>query len=160
MTYRIGRTQDSIVVPAGFVTDLASVPPRLHSIVTPLGPNMLPAIVHDYLYWTHGCKQAEADRIFDLAMRETRVTANDRKVIMTGLGIGAKAAFEQNARERRDGYTRVLPPAYRNIPRTLTWPQYRSELRSRRIPGGPEPQVSTAFCAWGQSARNPPGVPY
>lgn len=159
MTYRIGTTKDSIVVPAGFVTDFASVPPRLQSFVSPLDRNMLPAIVHDYLYWSRGCTQDEADRIFELAMRETGVSKNTRGTIMLGLGVGSKAAYAQNRREREAGYIRVVPNAYRTIPRATTWPQYRQNLRNQQVKNDTEPKVSARFCAWGRPGRLPPGVP-
>ena len=51
LTYRIGISQDSLTVPVGFVTDLASIPPALQSFIQQNGPSLLPAVVHDYLYW-------------------------------------------------------------------------------------------------------------
>src|SRR5688572_13672704 len=52
MTYRIGNSQDTLTVPVGFVTDFASIPPALQSIIRQNGLYLLPAVVHDYLYWT------------------------------------------------------------------------------------------------------------
>ena len=51
LTYTIGVSQDSVTVPAGFVTDFASIPQALQSIIRANGPYILPAVVHDYLYW-------------------------------------------------------------------------------------------------------------
>src|SRR5262245_60709692 len=39
-------------VPAGFVTDFASIPRAFWSLLRPDGRYTHPAIVHDYLYWT------------------------------------------------------------------------------------------------------------
>jgi Protein of unknown function (DUF1353) len=50
LTYRIGISQDSLTVPVGFVTDLASIPPALQSFIRQNGPSLLPAVVHDYLH--------------------------------------------------------------------------------------------------------------
>jgi hypothetical protein len=45
LKYRVGISHDSIVVPLGFVTDLASIPPALQSIIQQNGPYLLPAVV-------------------------------------------------------------------------------------------------------------------
>src|SRR5687768_17546738 len=73
LAYQIGISSDSIIVPAGFVTDLASVPAPLLTWLHPNGPHALGAIIHDYLYWNQSCTRAEADGILRLAMLETRV---------------------------------------------------------------------------------------
>lgn len=43
----------SIIVPAGFKTDLSSVPRMFRSIVPQLGKYNLPSVIHDYCYATH-----------------------------------------------------------------------------------------------------------
>ena len=43
-----------IVVPAGFVTDFASIPRPLWSFINPVGRIKAAAIVHDYLYYKQG----------------------------------------------------------------------------------------------------------
>lgn len=43
-------TRTAFCVPAGFVTNYASVPAALHSLVDPQGKQARPAIAHDYLY--------------------------------------------------------------------------------------------------------------
>jgi hypothetical protein len=44
-----GTQGDTFVVPAGFVTDFASVPRFLHWLVLPYGPYTRAAVLHDYL---------------------------------------------------------------------------------------------------------------
>ncbi|WP_152219734.1 DUF1353 domain-containing protein [Pseudomonas sp. SCB32] len=62
-----------IVVPVGYVTDLASVP-RIAWRIVPrdYAPARAPAVVHDYIYTnlTHRFTKAEADRIFYDALLE------------------------------------------------------------------------------------------
>jgi len=41
---------DGYIIPKGFITDLASVPSWLWSIMPPFGKWMVAAIIHDYLY--------------------------------------------------------------------------------------------------------------
>lgn len=38
LTYRIGVSKDSLTVPVGFVTDLATIPPALQSFIQQNGP--------------------------------------------------------------------------------------------------------------------------
>jgi Protein of unknown function (DUF1353) len=71
-----------IVVPKGFVTDLASVPRILWAYLPPFGNYTAAAIVHDFLYTmqhVHGgpIKRSFADRVFlhgmaHLGVRETQ----------------------------------------------------------------------------------------
>jgi len=67
--------QISVTVPAGFVTDFASVP-RIPLAYLLTGDTVhAAAVVHDYLYQTHLCSRAEADEIFYEAMAATDVPA-------------------------------------------------------------------------------------
>ncbi len=78
LKYRIGVSAQEITVPVGFVTDFASIPPALQSIIQKNGNYLLPAVVHDYLYWDQSCTRAQADQIFLLAMIENKVGAVER----------------------------------------------------------------------------------
>lgn len=63
-------------VPAGFITDGASVPRVLWALLPPTGSYMRAAALHDYLLWrlkrgepnSHVPTRREADRQFHLAM--------------------------------------------------------------------------------------------
>ena len=59
-----------IEVPAGFLTDGASIPRAFWSVLDPLGPYFPAAIVHDYLYSAenHRFTRRQADMIFKEAM--------------------------------------------------------------------------------------------
>lgn len=62
-----------IEVPAGYLSDLASVPRLARRLVDPQAPNMRrPSVLHDYLYThqTHRFTKAEADQIFYEALLE------------------------------------------------------------------------------------------
>jgi hypothetical protein len=63
VTYRDGLGV-SLTIPAGFETDLASVPPALWPIFPPFGFHLRAAIVHDYFYATGCIARARADAIF------------------------------------------------------------------------------------------------
>jgi hypothetical protein len=65
----------TISVPAGFITDFASVP-RLPMVYTLFGDTAHEAaVVHDYLYSVEAFPRASADSIFLSAMKATSVAA-------------------------------------------------------------------------------------
>lgn len=68
--YYVGEegSDDAITVPAGFVTDFASIPRWLWSIFPPAGAWAKASVIHDYLYRTQTRTKAEADHIFLEAM--------------------------------------------------------------------------------------------
>lgn len=66
----IGKQWLEITVPAGFVTDFASIPRLFWRILPPWGSYNRAAVVHDFLYHTHYTTRAEADLIFLWLMKE------------------------------------------------------------------------------------------
>jgi hypothetical protein len=94
-----------IVVPKGFVTDLASVPRFL--LVYLLAGNYAkrPAIVHDYLYENGiGTKQI-ADRIFKEAMRATNLPRWREELMYAGVVIGGKGKFDRLSKQVEEEVT-------------------------------------------------------
>ncbi|ECG6032325.1 DUF1353 domain-containing protein [Salmonella enterica subsp. enterica serovar Eastbourne] len=67
--YLSDDNRDVISVPAGFVTDLASVPRIFWTLLPPDGKYAKAAIIHDYLYDNALRTKKEADRIFLDGMR-------------------------------------------------------------------------------------------
>lgn len=62
-----------VAVPAGFSTDLATIPRGLWYLLAPHDPDILEAsVVHDYLYTrvTPDFTRGMADRLLELAMRD------------------------------------------------------------------------------------------
>lgn len=72
---------DVIQVPAGFVTDLASVPRMFWVILPPHGQYAKAAILHDYLYANAIGSKLYADEVFYEAM-EVLGVARWRQVVM------------------------------------------------------------------------------
>lgn len=68
--YHIGVENSGIVitVPAGFVTDLATVPRAFWSLFPPDGDYAKAAVIHDYLYQSRTVSRLYADEIFNEAM--------------------------------------------------------------------------------------------
>jgi hypothetical protein len=85
----------TIKAPSGLITDLASVPEALWSIVGPIGRHLESSIVHDYLYmaWTD-FRPGNAlvrdwnftNAVFLAGMKASKVSATDRTLIMAAVG--------------------------------------------------------------------------
>lgn len=147
LTYRIGISQDSMTVPVGFVTDLASIPPSLQSFIQQNGPYLLPAVVHDYLYWKQTCSRDQSDQIFMLAMIEHAVPDTRRVAIYQAVHLLGSFAWDQNTRDRQAGLVRVLPADRQKIDANTLWPSLQQQLLRQRVPNGPETVIPAAFCA-------------
>ena len=106
LTYYVGfeGNSEKIVVPEGYVTDLASVPRWLWSIFPPFGKYLNAAIVHDYIYSTGGWigrahdgtvpyTKAQADVIFREASGVLGVGAISRWLMYQAVKFGGKGAF-------------------------------------------------------------------
>lgn len=146
LTYRIGISQDSLTVPVGFVTDLASIPPALQSFIQQNGPYLLPAVVHDYLYWKQTCTRDQSDQILLLAMIEHAVPEAQRFAIYQAVHFAGMFAWDENARTRKAGLVRILPPDRQKIDANTLWPSYQQELLRQRVSDGPDTVIPAAFC--------------
>ena len=126
--YEIKRTGKTITVPAGFVTDFASVPWYARSLISVLGRHSIPAIVHDYLYWEQRCTRDQADDILREAMSEYSSSWRDQIAVDYAVKYGAQSAWDQNKADRKKGYIRVLTGGNQNIPLNVDWDGYRQQL--------------------------------
>ncbi|MFI4966713.1 MAG: DUF1353 domain-containing protein [Caulobacterales bacterium] len=104
LTYDVGRegSGETITVPVGATTDLASVPRFAWSLLPPDGPWTKAAVVHDFLYRTRGTgvfagrcwitrrggyTRAQSDRILNEAMAALGVRADKRLVIFVAVRL-------------------------------------------------------------------------
>ena len=147
LIYRIGVSQDTVTVPVGFVTDFASIPQALQSIIRANGPYILPAVVHDYLYWKQACTREQADKVLLLGMIENQVREVHRIAIHDAVRIAGGFAWNDNARERADGFVRVLSADRQQVPPNTSWPQWRARLRAENVAEGPDMPVPPGVCA-------------
>ena len=87
--YTVNGREETITVPSGTLTDLASVPWLFHWYVGRVGPHLEAAIVHDYLYvaWQFHGESPSPER-----MKEMRRFADDLMLAaMQAAGMGCKA---------------------------------------------------------------------
>lgn len=146
LTYEIKRTGQFITVPAGFVTDFASVPWYARSVINVLGRHSIPAIVHDYLYWEQRCTREQADAIMKEAMTEYESSSFDQNVVFYAIKYGAGGAWSQNAADMAKGLIRILPEGHRNIPLNTDWQSYRQKLFDDHVKEEPIPPGMPAYC--------------
>ncbi len=107
LSYRTGGAtadaEELITVPAGFVTDLASIPRAVWSFYPPDGPWAKAAIIHDFLYFTKGSgewhgrigvsrgraySRSEADAILKEGMADRDVGKWEQFVIWASVRLG------------------------------------------------------------------------
>jgi hypothetical protein len=92
--HRIG----TIIVPAGFLTDGASIPRLFWGILSPFGSYFSAALIHDYLYHPDSQWQidrAMADLVFLDAMRDVGVGWLTRQTIHKAVRLGGWARYKR-----------------------------------------------------------------
>jgi hypothetical protein len=158
VVYVIGDTSDRIVVPAGFVTDLASIPRAFWGppfYLTPAGQYGRAAIIHDYLYWSQKCSRDQADRLLIIAMKESNVGTFDEDVIYRGVQIGGLTAWINNADDMKRGLPRILPEPHRHPDDpNMNWPTYSQQLMDTGIKSLPV-NDDGGYCRYGDSTNVP-----
>ena len=96
-------------VPAGFVTDGASIPRAFWRVLRPFGKYIEAAVLHDYLYAhpeVYGTTQKEADDLFKLAMRDCGVSKWKRNVMWAAVRVGGFYVYYLKDAERRQRFRR------------------------------------------------------
>lgn len=96
-------TESVIRVPAGFVTDFASIPRGLWNMLPPTGRYGKAAVVHDWLYQTrdagtHKVWRDEADAVLKEGMDALGVGWLTRWTIYAGIRLGGWAAWNKYRR--------------------------------------------------------------
>jgi Protein of unknown function (DUF1353) len=152
LEYRVLQTTFVIVVPTGFVTDFASTPRALWSVIPPIGRYQLAAVVHDFLYWDQGCTREQADAIFRVAMAESNVKPYERDLMWQAVRRFGQSAWNDNAAAKQAEKPRIVPAAYMNIPPLVTWSDYQDQLVRQGIKPAPTPATPPVYCTAGISA--------
>ena len=146
LVYEIGATGEKIIVPAGFVTDLASVPRQFCHLLSNADTYTRAAIVHDFLYWDQTCSRNEADKTLLAGMIESNVARWKRAAVYRAVEIGGGGAWNGNGSDRRNGLIRVLPRGHRFVPSGQTWFQYRRQLAAAGVAEEPYRRPTRAAC--------------
>lgn len=96
LTYDAGDGR-AFTVPAGFITDLASIPRLFHSLIPVNGRHRAAAILHDWLFVEQPMTRAETDALFLRAMEEEGVRWSQRRVMWSAVRLGGWPAWRRNA---------------------------------------------------------------
>jgi Protein of unknown function (DUF1353) len=155
LQYQVLQTTFIIVVPAGFVTDFASTPRALWSVIPPTGRYQLAAVVHDFLYWDQGCTREQADAVFRVAMTESNVKPFERDLMWQAVRRFGQSAWDGNAAAKQGGKPRIVPAANMNLPALVTWPDYQTQLMMQGIRPELTPPTSPMYCPAGTNAPLP-----
>jgi Protein of unknown function (DUF1353) len=112
------------VVPAGYVTDFASVPRAAKLFYTQFGDWVEASVIHDWLYdvGQEGHKD-EADRIFREALKEQGVGGFSRTVMFLAVRAGGGRAYRQAEKRRPED-----------------WAAHFVDRRGEQLPAPPFPQ--------------------
>lgn len=84
-----------VVVPAGFETDLASIPARYRQYFSVNGLHRRAAVLHDYLYHHRIGTRASADALFYEAMADLGVPYLERTVMWAAVRVGGWVAWRR-----------------------------------------------------------------
>jgi len=133
-TYYLNSSGDKITVPAGFVSDLASVPDGANAIFDQFGRYASAALIHDYLYWEKIYSKSKSDKIIKDALKATGVGYTARNSIKWGVKLFGDKSWKKNCSDRRKGYPRLVPVQYRRQFNVSTkWTKYRADLINKGI---------------------------
>jgi hypothetical protein len=115
-----------VTVPAGFVTDFASVPRFFWFFFPKWDGYGGPAIVHDFLYYSQHTSRLTADEWILAGMEDMHVGTGRRHTIYTVLRLFGSFAWAGNAsRKAKKQYSCIDPAQFHAIEPTTTWEQYR-----------------------------------
>lgn len=92
----------TMVVPAGFETDFASVPRFARWLIDGHSHTRKPAVLHDYLYNQAAGKRKDADLVFRKAMRDTDTPAWKRELAYRAVRIGGWVSWARYRQARQD----------------------------------------------------------
>ncbi|WP_336353199.1 DUF1353 domain-containing protein [Pseudomonas atacamensis] len=98
----------SVIVPRGFVTDLASIPRVFWSELNPADEYAYAAVVHDYLYWTQELSKEDSDLILKYAMENLEVSKTKIFIIYQAVKNLGTSAWNNNKRLKDNGEKRIL----------------------------------------------------
>lgn len=94
LDYMDDKLKKGVVVPAGFITDFASIPRGLWNLFPRTGPWGPAAVVHDFMYRYAIFDKATADLIFLHAMEDLKIGWFTRRLIYRAVRIFGGGAYK------------------------------------------------------------------
>lgn len=100
MSYSSEYLNGRVVIPEGFVTDLASIPRIFTPLIPIAGRHRLAGILHDYMYATGGCyglfSRETCDIVFLEAMEHLGVKWFRRKIMYLTVRMFGGSSFKSS----------------------------------------------------------------
>jgi hypothetical protein len=125
---------NTVTVPVNFVTDFASIPRILWSLLPKWDGYGLPSVVHDYLYWERkGRTRRNVDQLMLSAMKDQHVEAFRRCLIYTALRLFGGCAWSKNAKRKAAGQLGYVLSDKPPPQPTESWADYKQRV------GHPDP---------------------
>ncbi|MEO7366838.1 MAG: DUF1353 domain-containing protein [Gemmatimonadaceae bacterium] len=149
LIYRFGHTPHVLIVPAGFVTDLASVPDVAEPLLPRNGEYSTAAIIHDYLYWTQSCTREQSDNLMSIVMKETGVAPWKELLIYGAVRLAGQRAWDSDREHRASGTLRIVDVPWDRAPSEVDWDILQATLKETRSGADVYPPVSPQVCALG-----------
>ena len=120
-----GQKLQEVRVPAGFVTDLTSIPRVFWQALRPEGRYAYAAVVHDYLYWEQKRPREEADQILKFAMEDSKVNPKLVETIYLAVRNFGQTAWSNNAKLKKSGERRFLKQFPEDF--TISWSEWKKK---------------------------------
>lgn len=108
------RNGEKLIVPRGYITDLASIPRVFRAVFNVNGLLRAPAVLHDYLYSSQRFTRAECDAIFLEAMESRGISRAERYAVYAA--VRSFGWYYWSKRKATLGLkaTDFVPPGYFN----------------------------------------------
>ncbi|MHC4623360.1 MAG: DUF1353 domain-containing protein [Planctomycetota bacterium] len=100
---------ETIKVPAGFITDFASVPRLFWAFFPTWGKYGNAAVIHDYVYWEQSYSRERADEIFLEGMLVLGVGQRKAGLLYNAVKHFGKGAWSRNKKARERGVKKLIP---------------------------------------------------
>ena len=118
-----------VTVPAGFVTDFASIPRIVWPLLPKWGKYGLASVVHDYLYAVGRGLRSDADAALLEAMEDLHESSWRYSLVYRGVRLVGDGPWQDNARRRSAGEIRIIADFPSDA--TITWEAFRQSLVAR-----------------------------
>jgi hypothetical protein len=103
---------EKLIVPRGYITDLASIPRALRSVFDINGALRAPAVLHDWLYSSQRFTRAECDAIFLQAMEARGMDKVERYAVYAGVRTFGWAYWNKRKATLGLNAEDFVPPGY------------------------------------------------
>lgn len=108
------RGHEQIIVPRGFITDLASIPKLLRNLLDVNDSHRRAAVLHDFLYCLQGFTRKQCDDMFLEAMTVIGVSAGKRHLMYLAVRAGGWLIWNKRANTPPNERYDYVGPAYFN----------------------------------------------